>query len=65
MSWHGLRHTWASWHIQEGIPQHVLQELGGWSSPEMAQKQAQLSSEHLAQWIVRRPIVVSRDITTK
>ncbi|WP_320412314.1 tyrosine-type recombinase/integrase [Candidatus Nitrotoga sp. HW29] len=27
--WHDLRHIWASWHIQEGIPLHVLQELGG------------------------------------
>jgi len=27
--WHDLRHTWASWYIQEGTPQHVLQELGG------------------------------------
>lgn len=24
--WHDLRHTWASWHIQEGTPMHVLQE---------------------------------------
>jgi integrase len=42
--WHNFRHTWASWHIQEGTPQHILQELGGLSSPEMVQKYAHLSS---------------------
>jgi len=52
--WHDLRHTWASWHIQEGTPQHVLQELGGWSGPEMVQRYAHLSGEHLAQWVDRR-----------
>lgn len=53
--WHDLRHNWASWHIQEGTPLHVLQELGGWSSPEMVQKYAHLSRGHLAQWVDRRP----------
>ncbi|MEQ1836225.1 MAG: site-specific integrase [Candidatus Nitrotoga sp.] len=54
--WHDLRHTWASWHIQEGTPLYVLQELGGWSTPEMVQKYAHLSSEHLVQWVDRRPV---------
>ncbi len=45
--WHDLRHTWASWHIQRGTPLHVLQELGGWSGPEMVQRYAHLSAEHL------------------
>jgi integrase len=52
--WHDLRHTWASWHIQDGTPVHVLQELGGWSGPEMVQRYAHLSCEHLAQWVDRR-----------
>ena len=34
--WHDLRHTWASWHVQNGIPLFVLQELGGWESVESA-----------------------------
>jgi integrase len=34
--WHDLRHTWASWHVQNGTPLHALQELGGWESPQMA-----------------------------
>jgi integrase len=45
---HDLRHTWASWHAQAGTPLSVLQELGGWHSPQMVQRYAHLSPEHLA-----------------
>jgi integrase len=60
--WHDLRHTWASWHIQDGTPLHVLQELGGWSTPEMVQKYAHLSSEHLSQWVDRRHPIQSSNV---
>jgi len=26
--WHDLRHTWASWHVQNGTPVYALQEMG-------------------------------------
>tara|TARA_R110000868_G_scaffold382638_1_gene649271 strand:- start:394 stop:1371 length:978 start_codon:yes stop_codon:yes gene_type:complete len=45
---HDLRHTWASWHAMGGTPLSVLQELGGWHSPQMVQKYAHLSPAHLA-----------------
>ncbi|MHB1678736.1 MAG: tyrosine-type recombinase/integrase [Sulfuriferula sp.] len=51
---HDLRHTWASWHIQDGTPLHVLQELGGWETPEMVQKYAHLSVDHLAGYVQKR-----------
>jgi len=60
--WHDLRHTWVSWHIQEGTPLHVLLELGGRSSPEMVQKYAHLSNEHLAQWVDCRPTVLAKNL---
>ena len=40
--------TWASWHVQQGTPLHVLQELGGWESAEMVRRYAHLTAEHLA-----------------
>lgn len=45
--WHDLRHTWASWHVQNGTPLHELQQLGGWSNYEMVLRYAHLSSDHL------------------
>lgn len=50
LRFHDLRHTWASWHVQNGTPLHILQELGGWSSYEMVRVYAHLSAEHLSQW---------------
>jgi integrase len=47
-TWHSLRHTWASWHIQGNTPKHVLQELGGWKSDKMVAVYAHLGAEHLA-----------------
>jgi integrase len=48
--WHDLRHTWASWHVQNGTPLHALQELGGWESVEMVRRYAHLGGEHLAEF---------------
>lgn len=45
--WHDLRHTWASWHVQNGTALYELQQLGGWSNYETVLRYAHLSSEHL------------------
>lgn len=57
--WHDLRHTWASWHVQQGTPLHVLQELGGWETVDMVRRYAHLAAEHTAQYAER----VSRSFT--
>lgn len=49
-TWHDLRHTWASWHVQNGTPLAVLKELGGWSDINMVMRYAHLSPEHLRQY---------------
>lgn len=47
-TWHGFRHTWATWHVQNGTPLEVLQKLGGWSDLRMVQNYAHHSPGHLA-----------------
>jgi integrase len=45
--WHDLRHTWASWHVQNGTPLQELMELGGWASFEMVLRYAHLAADNL------------------
>lgn len=47
-TWHGLRHTWATWHAQNGTPLDVLQKLGGWSDLRMVMNYAHHSPGYLA-----------------
>lgn len=49
--WHDLRHTWASWHVQNGTPLYVLKELGGWKTLAMVEKYAHLAPQHLAAYV--------------
>lgn len=49
-TFHDLRHTWASWHVQGGTPLFALKELGGWKTLEMVKKYAHLGNEHLAKY---------------
>lgn len=49
-TFHDLRHTWASWHAQQGTPLFALKELGGWKTLEMVKKYAHLGNEHLAKY---------------
>lgn len=51
--WHDLRHTWASWHVQNGTPLQALKELGGWTSMDMVMRYAHLSPDHLSQYADR------------
>ena len=43
--------TWASWHIKNGTPLHVLKGLGGWSDLKMVLRYAYLYSEHLSGYV--------------
>ncbi len=48
--WHGLRHTWATWHVMNGTPLPVLQQLGGWSSYSMVLRYAHVAADYAAQF---------------
>lgn len=49
-TWHGLRHTWATWHIQNGTPLDVLQKLGGWADIRMVLQYAHHTAGYLASY---------------
>jgi integrase len=46
--WHDLRHTWASWLVQNGTPLYDIQEMGGWKSSEMVRRYAHLAPAQMA-----------------
>jgi site-specific recombinase XerC len=48
LRWHDLRHTFASWALQDGATLPELKELGGWGSLEMVLTYAHLAPDHLA-----------------
>jgi integrase len=45
--WHDLRHTWASWHVQNGTSLQELCDMGGWANIEMVLRYAHLSKTQL------------------
>jgi integrase len=47
-TWHCLRHTFASWHVQAGTPLPVLKELGAWRDIKTVMRYAHLAPDHLA-----------------
>lgn len=40
-----LRHTWANWLMQNGVPLNVIQKIGTWESPEMVRRYTHLAPE--------------------
>lgn len=48
--WHDLRHTWASWHAQNGTPLLALQELGGWNDAGTVRRYSHLAQDHLRRY---------------
>lgn len=47
LRFHDLRHTFASWHRQNGTPDHIIQEICGWKSPAMLANYAKVGAVHL------------------
>jgi integrase len=49
-TWHGLRRTWASYHVMNGTPLEVLQKLVDWSSLGIVMRYVLLACGHIASW---------------
>lgn len=47
MTFHDLRHVWASRHAMNGTSSFALQDLGAWSKADTVRRYAHLSSAHL------------------
>ena len=45
VSWHGLRHTWASRLTMAGVDPRTLQTLGNWRSLSMVERYSHLSPD--------------------
>ncbi|QND83741.1 Phage integrase [Chromobacterium vaccinii] len=64
-TFHDLRHTWASWLVQAGVPLPVLKEMGGWETLEMVMRYAHLAPSHLSAHAKQIDIILnSRDTNT-
>jgi site-specific recombinase XerD len=46
-TWHGLRHTFASRLVMNGVDLLTVKELGGWRTLAMVQRYAHLAPDHL------------------
>lgn len=57
VTWHTLRHSWASWLIQAGATPRDLMELGNWKTEAMMRNYAHLASGNLAVAAGRIPLI--------
>lgn len=48
LRWHDLRHTGASWAVQQGVPLQQVMELGGWKDYRSVLRYAHFAPDHLA-----------------
>lgn len=53
VTFHTMRHSWASWQMQAETPLKMLQELGGWATLEMPLRYAHLAPGYLSQYAER------------
>ncbi|MCW2254206.1 integrase [Providencia alcalifaciens] len=59
---HDLRHAWASWLVQAGVPLSALQEMGGWESIEMVRRYAHLAPSHLKEHALKIDALFADDV---
>jgi integrase len=51
LRWHDLRHVWATRHLRNETPAHVLKELGGWHTYSMVERYAKWDLHSLSRYV--------------
>ena len=59
LTFHDLRHTWASWHVMGGTPLEVLRQLGGWADMTMVLRYAHLAPGYVAGYAENAALTIS------
>ena len=54
---YSLRHTFASWLVQQGTPLYIVRDAMGHSSQEITERYAHLSPTHIQQAVSKLPLV--------
>jgi integrase len=53
VTYHGLRHTYASWMVQAGVPFEIVARLGQWKLRGMIHRYSHFDVESLRSWAVK------------
>lgn len=59
MTYHGLRHTYASWMVQAGVPFEIVARLGQWKQRGMVHRYTHFDVESLRPWADRFDDILS------
>jgi integrase len=63
VTFHSVRHSWASWQVQGGTSARVLMDMGGWASMQMPNLYTHLDPGHLSQFADRTLIGADKTVT--
>lgn len=64
MTYHGLRHTYASWMVQAGVPFEIVARLGQWKLPGTVHRYSHFDVESLRAWAEKFDEVAQKDTHT-
>lgn len=60
MVYHGLRHTYASWMVQAGVPFEIVARLGQWKQRGMVHRYTHFDVESLRPWAARFDTILAQ-----
>lgn len=60
MPYHSLRHTFASWMVQDGVPFEIVAKLGQWKLAGLVHRYSHFDIESLRPWALRLDTILAR-----